>query len=222
MRRFVADASHELRTPLTTIRGFAELYRQGAATDVDGVMNRIEGEARRMGVLVEDLLMLARLDQQRPLSMAPVDVLAVVTEAVQAARVTSPDWPIVLEVDLAAGPPVVLGDTTRLRQVLDNLLANAIRHSGDGARVTAGVRTPGDGTAVVTVVDTGVGMHADTVQRVFERFYRADESRSRDAGGTGLGLAIVRSLVVAHGGTVAVESELGVGTTFTVTLPLGS
>lgn len=222
MRRFVADASHELRTPLTTIRGFAELYRQGAAADVDGVMNRIEGEAQRMGVLVEDLLMLARLDQQRPLLMAPVDVLAVVTEAVQAARVASPDWPIALKVNLAAGPPVVLGDATRLRQVLDNLLANAIRHSGEGARVLAGVRTPGDGTAVVTVADTGVGMDTGTVRRVFERFYRADESRSRDAGGTGLGLAIVRSLVVAHGGTVLAESELGVGTTFTVTLPLGS
>jgi two-component system OmpR family sensor kinase len=174
-----------------------------------------------MGVLVEDLLMLARLDQQRPLSMAPVDVLAVMTEAVQAARVASPDWPIALEVDLAAGPPVVLGDATRLRQVLDNLLANAIRHSGEGARVLAGVRTPGDGTAVVTVADTGVGMDSDTVGRVFERFYRADDSRSRDVGGTGLGLAIVRSLVVAHGGTVAVESQLGVGTTFRVTLPIG-
>lgn len=220
MRRFVADASHELRTPLTTIRGFAELYRQGAAPDADSVMTRIESEAQRMGVLVEDLLMLARMDQQRPLSMSPVDLLTIATEAVSAARVAAPTWPISLDIDVVAGPPIVSGDATRLRQVLDNLLANAIRHAGDGASITTRIRTTADGWAVLQVEDTGVGMDPDTATRIFERFYRADESRSRDAGGTGLGLAIVRALTVAHGGSVDVESSPGDGATFTVRLPL--
>lgn len=220
MRRFVADASHELRTPLTTIRGFAELYRQGAAPDADSVMTRIESEAQRMGVLVEDLLMLARMDQQRPLSMSPVDLLTIAAEAVSAARASDPARSIALDVDVEAGPPIVSGDATRLRQILDNLLANAIRHSGEGASVTARLRTTGDGWAVLQVADTGVGMDSETALRVFERFYRADESRSRDAGGTGLGLAIVRTLTIAHGGTVEVDSAPGEGATFTVRLPL--
>ncbi len=227
MRRFVADASHELRTPLTTIRGFAELYRQGAVSDDDGVRRlvaRIEGEAARMGLLVEDLLLLARLDQQRPLAREPVDLLALTTEAVESARAVAPDRPVVLEVGALDALPVVVGDAARLRQVLDNLLGNALRHTPAGTRVTVSVGTRrGDGDeppwVEVGVADEGPGMGAAEAERVFERFYRADESRNRSDGGTGLGLAIASSLVQAHGGTLGVDTAPGRGARFVLHLP---
>ena len=206
MRQFVADASHELRTPLTSIRGFAELYGMGAATDeadVRRMMRRVEDEASRMGVLVEDLLLLARLDQQRPLERAPVDLLEIASDVVHDARVVAPARSIDLEVH-AATPPVVLGDEFRLRQVVHNLMTNAITHTPDGTPITVIVSTD-DGTApraVIEVADAGPGLTDEQTTRVFERFYRADTSRSRSAGGTGLGLSIVAGIVAAHGGRV--------------------
>ncbi|MEU9891503.1 HAMP domain-containing sensor histidine kinase [Sphaerisporangium sp. NPDC051011] len=177
MRRFVADASHELRTPLTSIRGYAEFYRQNPAGDPARLMRRVEDAAARMGVLVEDLLLLARLDQQRPLTMSPVDLLALAAEAVQDARILAADREIALEV---AGEvaPIVSGDEVRLRQVLGNLMTNALTHTPPGTpiRVRAGV----DGvTAFVEVIDKGPGLTRDQAERVFERFYRADPSRTR-------------------------------------------
>ena len=218
MRRFVADASHELRTPLTTIRGFAELYRQGASTDTGMLMERIEREARRMGLLVEDLLMLARLDEQRPLDRTPVDLLAVAADAVHGARAVAPERTIALEIIDGPGTPEVLGDDARLRQVLGNLVTNALTHTPPAAKVTVRVGTVGD-DAVLEVADTGPGLDPDERERVFERFYRTDESRTRASGGSGLGLSIVAALVAAHGGAVDVESEKGVGSTFRVRIP---
>ncbi|GAA4489889.1 HAMP domain-containing sensor histidine kinase [Rhodococcus olei] len=218
MRRFVADASHELRTPLTTIRGFAELYRQGAVTDTDQAMSRIESEASRMGLLVEDLLMLARLDAQRPLEKVPVDLLAVAADAVHDARAIAPDRSITLEVVDGPGRPEVLGDDARLRQVLTNLVSNALGHTPADAAVTVRVGTVGR-DALLEVADTGPGLDAQARERVFERFYRADSSRARNSGGSGLGLSIVAALVAAHGGTVAVESPDGGGAVFRVSLP---
>nr|WP_102141538.1 HAMP domain-containing sensor histidine kinase [Mycobacterium sp. QGD 101] len=218
MRRFITDASHELRTPLTTIRGFAELYRQGAARDVDMLMGRIESEAGRMGLLVEDLLLLARLDAQRPLERHRVDLLTLATDAVHDAQSIAPQRDIAMEVIDGPGTPEVLGDEARLRQVLGNLVANALQHTPDTAGVTVRVGTRDD-DAVLEVCDEGPGMSPDDAQRVFERFYRADSSRARESGGTGLGLSIVDSLVAAHGGTVRVATGPGEGCRFTVSLP---
>ncbi len=219
MRRFVADASHELRTPLTSIRGFAELYRQGAIGDEDTprIMGRIESEAARMGSLVEDLLLLARLDQQRPLERAPVDLLRLASDAVQDAAAVSPQRSTHLEATTSCA--VVLGDEGRLRQVLGNLVGNALRHTPPGTSVAVRVSTEA-GSAVVEVADDGPGISAADQERIFERFYRADPSRGREAGGAGLGLAIVAALVTAHGGTVDVHSEPGRGARFAVRLPL--
>jgi two-component system OmpR family sensor kinase len=226
MRRFVADASHELRTPLTSIRGFAELHRQGAAADpgdVERLMRRIEDEATRMGVLVEDLLLLARLDEQRPLEQAPVDLLTVAADAVHDAGAVQPDRPIDLQVETSEVPPVVLGDEARLRQVLGNLLGNALLHTPAGSPVTVRVATDADrAIAVLEVIDRGPGLSPEDAGRVFERFYRADPSRNRDEGGSGLGLAIVSALVAGHGGRVSVETAPGAGATFRVELPLAS
>lgn len=226
MRQFVADASHELRTPLTTIRGFAELYRQGAARAPEqtaDLLRRIEDEASRMGLLVEDLLLLARLDRERPLSLAPVELPVLATDAVEAARAVAPDRRIELEIAPASGPLVVRGDDARLRQVIGNLMTNALRHTPAEARVTLRLRAePGD-VAVVEVADTGPGLTPEQAERVFERFYRADAARTRRAGGTtgtGLGLAIVAALVAAHEGTVEVADTAGGGATFRVRLPL--
>jgi two-component system OmpR family sensor kinase len=218
MRRFITDASHELRTPLTTIRGFAELYRQGAATDIEMLMNRIESESRRMGLLVEDLLLLARLDQQRPLEQRRVDLLMLASDAVHDARSTAPKRDITLEVLDGPGTPEVLGDEARLRQVLGNLVSNALQHTPESAGIAVRVGTA-DSDAVLEVCDEGPGMSHDDAQRVFERFYRTDSSRARTSGGTGLGLSIVDSLVYAHGGTVSVITAPGRGCTFKVSMP---
>jgi two-component system, OmpR family, sensor kinase len=218
MRRFITDASHELRTPLTTIRGFAELYRQGAATDVEMIMSRIESESRRMGLLVEDLLLLARLDAQRPLERRRVDLLTLASDAVHDAKAIAPKRHIALEVVDGPGTPEVLGDEARLRQVLGNLVANALQHTPESASVTIRVGTD-DESAVMEVADDGPGMTGLDAHRVFERFYRADSSRSRTSGGSGLGLSIVDSLVGAHGGTVSVTTAPGKGCRFNVNLP---
>ena len=218
MRRFITDASHELRTPLTTIRGFAELYRQGAARDVSMLLSRIESEASRMGLLVDDLLLLARLDVHRPLEHDRVDLLALSSDAVHDAQAMDPSRTITLEVFDGPGTPEVLGDEPRIRQVLSNLVANALQHTPDTADVTLRVGTVAD-NAVIEVVDKGPGMSAHDASRVFERFYRTDSSRARASGGTGLGLSIVDSLVRAHGGRVGVTTAPGEGCCFQVTLP---
>jgi two-component system OmpR family sensor kinase len=226
MRQFVADASHELRTPLTTIRGFAELYRQGAVTgpdDVARLVRRIEDEAARMGLLVEDLLLLARLDRERPLILGPVELPVLALDAVQAAEATAPERSITLEVEDAAERLVAHGDDARLRQVLGNLMTNALVHTPPDAAVTLRLSAvPGD-RAVLEISDTGPGLSEEQRAHVFERFYRADEARTRhterQATGTGLGLAIVAAIVRAHDGTVEVVSDPGQGATFKVTLP---
>ncbi|MCV7437823.1 sensor histidine kinase [Mycobacterium seoulense] len=218
MRRFITDASHELRTPLTTIRGFAELYRQGAARDVAMLLSRIESEASRMGFLVDDLLLLARLDVQRPLEHNRVDLLALASDAVHDAQAMDPKRKIAMEVLDGPGTPEVLGDEPRIRQVLSNLVANALQHTPENADVTVRVGTCGD-DAVLEVADEGPGMTEQDASRVFERFYRTDSSRARTSGGTGLGLSIVDSLVRAHGGAVTVTTAPGEGCCFRVTLP---
>jgi signal transduction histidine kinase len=232
MRRFIADASHELRTPLTSIRGYAELYRQGAVTDpgeVATLLARIETEATRMGLLVDDLLTLARLDEQRPAEHAPVDLAELAGDAVEAARAAAPERVITLEVsdddaDEAAGRGiVVLGDDGRLRQVATNLLDNALAYSPADAPVTVRVGPhdrEGRTWAALEVVDRGQGLTPDQADRVFERFYRTDAARSRASGGTGLGLSIVAAIVHTHAGTVEVDSAPGEGSTFRVLLPL--
>lgn len=218
MRRFVADASHELRTPLTTIRGFAELYRQGAMSDITLLMNRIEGESARMGLLVEDLLMLARLDAQRPLETKSVDVLTIAADAVHDAKAVAPERDISLKVLPGPGIPEVIGDDARLRQVLANLVGNAIRHTPADSSIAICVGTT-EKSVLLEVRDTGPGLSPEESEHVFERFYRADSSRTRESGGSGLGLSIVAALVAAHDGTVTVDSTPGQGATFRVELP---
>jgi two-component system OmpR family sensor kinase len=218
LRRFVADASHELRTPLTSIRGYAELFRRGAAErpeDLAKAMRRIEEEADRMGVLVEDLLLLARLDQGRPVERGPVDLTRIALDAVDDARAVAPGRPIAYAPD---GAIVVAGDEVRLRQVLANLLQNAHRHTPPQTPVHVRVRTEGD-EAVIEVADEGPGIPPADAARVFERFWRADSSRARTSGGTGLGLAIVAAIAQAHGGRAEVDSDVGRGTTFRVRIP---
>jgi two-component system, OmpR family, sensor kinase len=233
MRQFVADASHELRTPLTTIRGFAELYRQGAAGDPADVLRRIESEAGRMGLLVEDLLLLARLDEQRPLEFGRVDLVHLSHDAAEAARAVAPQRSITVRADTAEDGLVVVGDEARLRQVIGNLVGNAVVHTPSQTPVLIRVRAEDESTALLEVVDEGPGLTAEQAQRVFERFYRVDQARTRAAvpvgatgepavphSGTGLGLAIVAALVAAHRGTVQVQTEPGAGATFQVRLPL--
>ncbi|GLY51109.1 HAMP domain-containing sensor histidine kinase [Lentzea sp. NBRC 102530] len=204
MRQFVADASHELRTPLTSIRGYAELYRQGAATSASEVLQRIEDHAARMGVLVDDLLQLARLDSEQPLVLAEVDLVVLVNDAVVDARVHRP-----VSLELPAGPVRVEADEARVRQVLTNLLDNALIHTPPG--------TPVDVRLTATsfeVADRGPGMTTEQAARAFERFYRADPARG--PGGTGLGLAIVDALVVAHGWRIELDTSPGNGAVFGV------
>jgi two-component system, OmpR family, sensor kinase len=217
LRRFVADASHELRTPLTSIRGYAELFRRGAGErpeDLATSMTRIEAEAERMGVLVDDLLLLARLDQGRPLEREAVDVTRVVSDAVEAAHAIDPHRTIDVE---TATNATVQGDPGRLRQVVDNLLENARVHTPPGTATRIDVARD-NGTIVVRVTDEGPGMDADVAERAFERFYRGDPARARSTGGAGLGLSIVAAIVHAHGGKVQVAVG-GPGTTIEVRLP---
>jgi two-component system OmpR family sensor kinase len=226
MRQFVADASHELRTPLTTIRGFAELYRQGAVTgpdDVARLVRRIEDESARMGLLVEDLLLLARLDRERPLTLGPVELPVLALDAVQAAEATAPERSINLEIRDEPERLVAYGDDGRLRQVIGNLMTNALVHTPPEAAITLRLYALPDARAVVEISDDGPGLTEEQRARVFERFYRADEARTRhterEKTGTGLGLAIVAAIVAAHEGTVDVLSEPGRGAIFRVTLP---
>ncbi|MDQ3656940.1 MAG: HAMP domain-containing histidine kinase [Chloroflexota bacterium] len=219
LRRFVADAAHELRTPLTSLRGYAELYRQGALGDdasVTNAMGRIESEGARMARLVDDLLLLARLDQDRGLERSPVDLGTLVGDAVEDFRVVTPDRSVTLAVEPGT---TVLGDRLRLRQIVDNLLANVRIHTPPGTEVRISVARDG-GEAVLTVADTGPGIAREDQERIFERFWRADPARTRSRGGTGLGLAIVVSLVEAHSGSIAIESAVGEGASFIVKLPL--
>ena len=224
-RRFAADASHELRTPLAAIRGYAELYRQGAVRDEDDVartMSRIEDEARRMGVLVEDLLLLARLDEQRPARTDPVDLAVLAGDAVHDARGLAPDRTVRL-VGVGPGrgpePSGVTGDENRLRQVVANLLANAVRHTPSGTPIEVAVGREGP-LAVLEVRDHGPGIPPDHAEKVFERFYRVDSSRARgQGGGSGLGLSIVAAVASSHGGRVGVARTPGGGATFRLELP---
>lgn len=222
MRRFVADASHELRTPLATVRGYAELYRVGGVRseeDVDSAMRRIEHEATRMSRLVEDLLLLTRLDNQPSFERVPVDLTVLAADTVQDARVRAPERDIrVVPLQGATGPVMTKGDDHSLRQVLLNLVGNAVAHTPEDASIEVGVGYVGT-AAVVEVRDRGPGIPAEVADRVFERFFRADASRSRDKGGTGLGLAIVAAIIGSHRGRVRYQARDGGGAIFRVELP---
>ncbi len=228
MRRFVADASHELRTPLVTIRGFSELYRHGALQtpeDVGTAMGRIESEAKRMGELVEDLLMLARIDEQRPLQLKPVDLLIIGHDAVLDARASDRDRAFAV-IGLDGGPGTSapsVGDEAKLRQVVANLMGNALRYTPEGSpiEIMVGTRMEGENAfSVIKIRDHGPGISEEEAPRVFERFYRADSSRDRNTGGSGLGLAIVSAIVASHHGTVRLENTSGGGATLAIGLPL--
>jgi two-component system OmpR family sensor kinase len=218
LRRFVADASHELRTPLAAVRAYAELFTRGAAdrpADLKRSMSGIRRESERMSVLVDDLLLLARLDEGRPLARDAVPLHEVVAEAVETAHAVDPARPVDAELDAA----VVLGDRDRLRQVVDNLLANVRAHTPEGAPMRIRLRKV-DGGAELEVTDSGPGMAPEEASHAFERFYRADPTRSRASGGAGLGLSIVAAVTEAHGGTASVSSTPGEGATFRIELPL--
>jgi two-component system OmpR family sensor kinase len=219
LRRFVADASHELRTPLTSIRGYSEMLRRGAAEspeDAELARRRIEEESIRMTGLVDDMLVLARLDQGRPLEQEPIDLQAIATDAVADARAVAPQREIKLS---SSGTVVVNGDDTRLRQVIGNLMRNAIVHTPPETPIEISLSTE-DSVARLSVADHGPGLSAEEIDRIFEPFYRADPSRSRDSGGAGLGLSIVSAVVTAHGGQVKVRETEGGGAVFEVDLPL--
>jgi two-component system OmpR family sensor kinase len=219
LRQFLADASHELRTPVTTIRGYAELYQAGGLgpeAELDEAMRRTGQEAVRMGRLIDDMLLLARLDQGRPLRTDPVDVAPLVVDAARDARAVDPDRTITGAAD---GPLMVRGDSDRLRQVIANLVGNALGHTPPGTPVEIGAEAT-DGQVVISVTDHGPGMSDEALAHAFERFYRADRSRSRHHGGSGLGLAIVHAIVTTHGGTVELTSTEGSGATARVSLPL--
>ncbi len=225
LRRFVADASHELRTPLAAVSAYAELFTRGANNrpeDLERVMAGIRGESARMARLVEDLLLLARLDEGQVLDVGPVELVGLAAEARDAAQTVGPEWPVRL---VALEPVEVAGDRHRLRQVLDNLLTNVRAHTPSGTATTISV---GDesGAAVIEVADDGPGLDPEQAAKAFERFYRVDPSRSRDRGGAGLGLSIVAAIVASHGGTVSAGRSSSGGAVFTVrlprTIPLGS
>jgi two-component system, OmpR family, sensor kinase len=247
MRQFVADASHELRTPLTAIRGYAEYYRQRGGVvsepELDRIIERVEQEAKRMGVLVNDMLLLARLDQQPAIDLRTVDLLAITVDALHDSRVIAPKRTITLTVE-TPDAALVIGDEVRLRQVVGNLMSNAITHTPEGTPIDITIRSGplasagANGThadaadpavpasagaapaVLLEVTDRGPGLTAEQREHVFERFYRTDRARSRTAGGTGLGLAIVAALVKAHHGRVWVTSTPGQGATFGFALPL--
>jgi two-component system, OmpR family, sensor kinase len=219
MRRFVADVSHELRTPLAAVTAYTELFERGARDRPDDLERALRGislEAGRMGELVEELLLLAHLDEGRPLDRRRIDLVEVAVDAIAAARAVSSEWPITLRVTDVV---TIDGDASRLRQVFDNLLANVRTHTpaGTSTSVQVGVQ---DGWATIVVADDGPGMTAEQASRVFERFFRADPSRSRQSGGAGLGMAIVDALVTAHGGHIALDTSPGRGVRITVSLPL--
>jgi two-component system OmpR family sensor kinase len=217
LRRFVADASHELRTPLAAVRAYAELFDRGAASrpdDLERSMTGISRESERMSILVDDLLLLARLDEGRPLEQERVRLDEVAHEAIDAARAVDPGRSVAAELDEA----VVVGDRDRLRQVIDNLLANVRAHTPAGTPARVRVARE-EGTAVLEVSDDGPGLEPEHAEHVFERFYRTDASRARASGGVGLGLAIVDAVVRAHGGTARVRSAPGEGTTVRLELP---
>jgi two-component system OmpR family sensor kinase len=219
LRRFVSDASHELRTPLTSVRGFAELFHRGAASRPDDLalaMSRIESEAERMGVIVEDLLLLANLDQGRPLGQEQFDLEAVLAEMVADHAMLHADWPISFS---SSGGSDLVGDELRIRQAIANLLANARAHTPPGTGIAVALSTVGDDRSV-EVSDNGPGIAADDLPHLFERFYRVDASRARRSGGSGLGLAIVQAIAEAHGGSVGVASVQGEGAAFTIVLPI--
>jgi two-component system OmpR family sensor kinase len=220
LEQFVADASHELRTPVAAVRGYAELYRRGGIADdaaLEKAMARIESESERMGRLVDDLLLLARLDQHQPLDRAPVDVAQLARDAVSDAQAVDPDRTFTLDGEETL---VVDGDERRLRQVFANLLANARVHTPAGTPVHVSIGID-NGTGRISVADEGPGIDEGHRARIFERFYRADKSRARVSGGAGLGLSIVAGVVGALGGTVDVASGAdGRGAVFTVRLPL--
>jgi two-component system OmpR family sensor kinase len=219
LRQFVADASHELRTPLTAVRGYAELYRAGGLSEeaaLEQAMARIGTESRRMAALVEDLLLLARLDQGRPLSADPVVLSELVNDALNDARAVEPSRPVRADVEPGV---VVRGDEDRLRQVIGNLFMNVRVHASADSPVDVTLAAR-DGVSVVSVADHGPGVDAEHVEHIFDRFYRADTGRSRDRGGAGLGLSIAASVALAHGGTITYSNTPGGGATFTLTLPL--
>ena len=217
LRRFVADASHELRTPLTAIRGFAELHRQGAVSGEEKtkeLISRIEGESIRMSSLVEDLLLLARLDQARELDFEPVDLNTLIVEVVASAKAAGPDHPI--ELNLPPEELFVLGDSRRIHQVVANLLANARTHTPLGTKINVTARQT-LAEVIIEVADNGPGLSKSDQERIFERFFRADPARVRNSGeGSGLGLSIVDAVMKAHGGYVSVKSDLDKGATFTL------
>jgi two-component system OmpR family sensor kinase len=221
LRRFVADASHELRTPLTAIRGFSELHRQGAIKGEENtseLIRRIENESVRMSSLVEDLLLLARLDQSPEMLMEPVDVGRLIKEAVESARAARNTHEISIE--LENKELFLLGDSVRIFQVIANLLANAQSHTPDGSKIIVSA-SQDDSASYICVCDNGPGISVESQERIFERFYRADSSRVRSGTeGSGLGLSIVDAVMKAHGGLVEVESELGKGAKFILTFPI--
>jgi two-component system OmpR family sensor kinase len=222
LRRFVADASHELRTPITAIRGFAELHRQGAVSGEEKtkeLIGRIENESKRMGSLVEDLLLLARLDQSREMKSEPVNLTQIVSDAVASARAAGQNH--IVNFDEQSEEIYTLGDKDRIHQVVANLLANARTHTPAGTVIDVSLMQDADGVRV-RIADNGPGLSKSDQERIFERFYRADASRVRtDGEGTGLGLSIVDAVMRAHAGQVSVESEVGKGAVFTLFFPLG-
>ncbi|HIW47061.1 MAG TPA: HAMP domain-containing histidine kinase [Candidatus Yaniella excrementigallinarum] len=237
MRRFVQDASHELRTPLVTIRGFSELYRHGALSneqDVGTAMDRIESEAKRMTQLVEDLLTLARLDEQRTIDYQPIDLFGLASDLVVDTRATAPDRNITLTgLDGVSSPQPAptIGDSDRLRQVISNLMTNVLRYTPEGTDIEIAVGTDNSQpdqtdhtgetfmSSVIKIRDHGPGISAEDAEKIFQRFYRADTSRHRDTGGSGLGLAIVAGIISQHQGTVRHEETPGGGATMVVQLP---
>jgi two-component system OmpR family sensor kinase len=219
LRHFVSDASHELRTPLTSMQGYAELLQRNPHMDPDDLvvaMRRIAEESRRMGVLVDELLLLARLDQGRPLERRPVDLEALVTDACGDARAAAPDRAVTARI---AAPLIVLGDDMRLRQVMGNVVRNALVHTPAGTPIEVELRSV-DGRAVIEVVDHGRGIPPGHAQRIFDRFHRADPDRSGDQGGSGLGLSIAAAVVIAHGGRIGVDETPGGGARFRIELPM--
>jgi two-component system OmpR family sensor kinase len=217
LRQFLADASHELRTPLTSIQGFAELFRVGgdhAQVDLPTILRRIEEESARMKVLVEDLLLLARLDRPRAAERRPVDLAVLAADACSDAVAIAPDRAVTLD---APEPVVVAGDQAHLRQAMSNLITNAVRHTPPGTPIEVSARLV-DGQAVVAVRDHGPGLNEDDLTHVFDRFWQADKARVGT--GAGLGLAIVSSIAVAHGGTASAANAPGGGAIFTIRLPL--